>query len=121
MKEGVTIAADNTDLVVSLGGSGGQVDGTVADDAGTKGAAAVVALVPDDRAAANLFRTTTTDQNGAFALRAVAPGSYRLFAWPEVDGAAYRNAEFLKKYEEQATAVKVERSGKTSSAVKLQK
>ena len=122
VKEGVTIgAADTMDLVVSLGGSGGQIDGTVADGAGTKGAAAVVALVPDDRDASQLFRTTTTDQNGAFALRAVAPGSYRLFAWPEVDGAAYRNAEFLKKYEEQATAVKVERSGKTSSAVKLQK
>ena len=121
-KEGVTIgSADNPDLVVSLGGSGGQIDGTVADNAGSKVAAAVVVLVPDERATSQLFRTTTTDQNGAFALRAVAPGSYRVFAWPEVDGAAYKNQEFLKKFEEQATAVKVERSGKTTAAVKLQK
>ena len=122
VKEGVTIgSADNPDLVVSLGGSGGQIDGSVADAAGAKIAAAVVALVPDERAASQLFRTTTTDQNGAFALRAVAPGSYRVFAWPEVDGAAYKNAEFLKKFEEQATAVKVDRSGKATAAVKLQK
>ena len=124
VKEGVMIgSADNADLVVTLGGSGGQIDGTVSDAAGAKVAAAFIALVPDEpsRTAFQLFRTTTTDQNAAFALRAVAPGSYRLFAWPEVDGAAYRNAEFLKKYEEQATAVKVERSGKVTTAVKLQK
>jgi hypothetical protein len=124
VKDGVMIgSADNAVLVVTLGGSGGQIDGTVSDAAGAKVAAAFIALVPDEpsRTAFQLFRTTTTDQNGAFALRAVAPGSYRLFAWSEVDGAVYRNAEFLKKYEGQATAVKVERSGKATIAVKLQK
>ena len=62
-----------------------------------------------------LFRTTTTDQNGAFALRGRS-GSCKLTPGP-VDGRLTGHSS-LKKYEE-SPAVKVERSGKTNSAVKL--
>ena len=65
--------------------------------------------MPDDplRDAKPLYRRANADQNGAFTIRTVIPGAYHVFAWTELDGAAYKNAEFMKKYDEQGTAIKV--------------
>ena len=122
IKDGITVgSADEANVVVTLGSSAGLVEGTVIDSSGGKVPAALIALVPDAplRGAFYLYRTTTSDQNGTFSIRAVAPGTYRLFAWTEVDGAAYKNAEFLKKYDDKGTAVKVDRSTKATAPLTL--
>jgi hypothetical protein len=41
----------------------------------------------------------------------VQPGNYRLYAWNYLDGAAYRNAEFMKNYDERGSPLKIERAG----------
>ena len=70
---------------------------------------ALIVLVPDEpsRDAKHLYRTTMSDQNGAFTLRTVAPGAYHVLAWTELDGAAYKNAEFMKAYADQGASVKI--------------
>jgi hypothetical protein len=76
----------------------------------------VVAILPDPplRAAGPLYRASQTDVNGKFTLRGISPGSYRLFAWSEIDGAAYRNAEFMKAFEERGTPVRIENGQRLS-------
>jgi len=59
-------------------------------------------------------RSGITDFKGAFELSGVAPGSYQVFAWPDLNGAAYRNAEFMKKYEGKGQAIKLEKASRVS-------
>jgi hypothetical protein len=49
----------------------------------------------------------TTDQAGQFRIPAVTPGSYKLFAWEEVENGAWLNTEFMNSVEEMGTPVKI--------------
>jgi hypothetical protein len=84
----------------------------VRDAAGEKLSDDIVALVPDGslRSAADLYRSVVSDRNGQFRIKGIAPGSYHLFAWADLQGAAYRNAEFMKKYDGDGVAVKFEKT-----------
>jgi hypothetical protein len=111
LKQGLEISdgGEIAAFTVSFSPSGATIEGSVLGDAKNKAGGALVALVPDDplRNAKYLYRATNADQNGAFSLKAVAPGAYHVFAWTELEGAAYKNDEFMKQYAEQGTAIKV--------------
>lgn len=81
---------------------GAQVRGSVTDSKNQKAPGSIVVLIPDPplRKDGHLYRMTATNQSGELTIRGIAPGAYRLFAWPALDGAAYKNAEFVKKYED---------------------
>jgi hypothetical protein len=51
----------------------------------------------------------TADSSGHFELRGIAPGNYHLFSWIALPGAAYRNADFMKTYDERGTAIRIEK------------
>jgi hypothetical protein len=72
---------------------------------------AVVAVVPDTpyRATPLRFRSVVTDSDGQYEIHGIAPGSYKLFAWTELEGAAYLNAEFMKEFEDRGKVVKAEK------------
>ncbi len=120
MKDGLQVHAvgDNT-AVVTLSNIVTTAEGTVTDSKGQKAAGVLLALVPDARDAKHLYRTTTTDQNGAFTLRSIAPGAYKLFAWTELEGAAYKNPDFMKTSEDQGSVIKVDRTPLKEIAVRL--
>jgi hypothetical protein len=100
----------NVEIEVVLARPGGIVEGVTAGEAGTPLSGAVVALVPDTplRESGLFYRSAVTDVNGRYRLEGVAPGSYRLYAWTELEGAAYRNAEFMTAYESEGTPVALE-------------
>lgn len=95
------------DVVVSANGA--FVDGVVADPQNKPVSNAVVVAVPEIRMRGRVdhYRQTVTDQTGHFALRGLRPGSYTLFAWESVEGQAYYDPEFLKSYEGQGSALRV--------------
>jgi len=97
-------------------GAGSVVTGNVLDSMGKKLSSAIVAIVPDNASAESwhLYRAGITDFKGAFELSGVAPGFYHVFAWPDLDGAAYRNAEFMKNYEGKGQAIKVDKASRVS-------
>jgi hypothetical protein len=99
----------STELNIRLRPLGKILDGVVNDVSGAKLADAVVVLVPDPplRSAGLRYRTAISDVNGKFELRGIAPGSYHLFAWTELEGAAYRNADFMKDFEGKGVPIKV--------------
>jgi hypothetical protein len=96
------------DLVVSANGA--VIEGVVADSQGQPVANAVVVAVPEIGMRGNVgrYRETVSDQAGHFSLRGIRAGSYTLFAWESVDGQAYYNPEFLKSYEGQGSALRVD-------------
>jgi hypothetical protein len=82
----------------------------VQDGKGQPVRSAVVVLVPpqDRRRNPDLYKTATADDRGSFRLDAIAPGTYKLFALPDIPtGGAYQNAEFMRQFEEKGVLVSV--------------
>jgi hypothetical protein len=71
---------------------------------------ATVVAVPEEkyRKLPDRFGIGSTDQHGHFTIRGVAPGSYTLYAWQDLEEGVYRDPDFLKSQEANGTAVKVE-------------
>jgi hypothetical protein len=111
LRESIRVQGD-MDIDIVLATSSAQVKGVVSDASGEKLSDAIVALVPDGslRSAADLYRSVVSDRNGQFQIQGIAPGSYHLFAWSDLQGAAYRNSEFMKKYDGNGVALKIEKS-----------
>jgi hypothetical protein len=85
----LTGGAPSEPLVITLKRSTGEVTGTVSDLAGAR---AIVTLVPES-GRTELLRRVTTDQNGRYVMKDVAPGAYRIYAWNELEP----SAEFPKE------------------------
>jgi len=93
------------DVVVS--GDGAQFDGLVLDRQDKPAVQAMVTLVPADPASRppRLYRSTDTDQNGQFTLKAIPPGRYLIYAWQDVEDGAWFDPEFMARYEKLGESV----------------
>jgi len=101
------------DLLASY--KGGTVEGAVVEkekdvDNDHPVANATVVAVPEEkyRKLPDRFGIGSTDQHGRFTIRGVAPGSYTLYAWQDLEEGVWRDPDFLKSQEANGTAVKVE-------------
>jgi hypothetical protein len=111
------------DLVASTNGATAegmvtnQNDGTEKDN---PVADAVVVAVPEVRLRSHpdRYRRALTDQRGRFTLRGLPPGDYTLFAWESVDGEAYYDPEFIRNYEGQGKALRVNQGDHASIQLK---
>jgi hypothetical protein len=86
--------------------------GNVLGDAGKPAAGAAVALVPEPSPAEPArFHDALADADGNVNISGVAPGEYRLFAWPEgVGSRAAFDPAFLVRFEEKGVPVVAERA-----------
>jgi hypothetical protein len=111
LASGLQISTD-TNLNIVLAAPGAIVDGVVKDESGKTISDDTVVLVPDApfRDAGPLYRSVTSDVRGRFELRGIAPGAYHLFAFSNMDGAAYRNADFMKEFEDKGMAIHIGKS-----------
>ncbi|MGA2966412.1 MAG: carboxypeptidase regulatory-like domain-containing protein [Terriglobales bacterium] len=82
---------------------------------------ATVVAVPEDkyRKLSGRFGSGATDQHGHFTIRGLAPGSYTLYAWQDLDEGVYRDADFLKSQEANGKTVKVEEGSHQTVELKL--
>ena len=106
------------ELVVSS--RGGLLEGVVLDKDQPVANASVVA-VPEEkyRKLHDRFGAGSTDQNGHFVIHGLAPGSYTVFAWQDVDEGLYYDAAFLQSQQANGTALKVEEGSRQTIEMKL--
>ena len=78
-----------------------------------------VALVPEMplRVRPDLFRNVTTDASGAFQMKTITPGNYKVFVWEDVENGAWLNEEFLRPFENQGTPVRIDEGSKATVTV----
>ena len=82
---------------------------------------ATVVAVPEEkyRKLSDRFALGSTDQNGRFTIRGVAPGSYTLYAWQDLEEGVWRDADFLRSQAENGTAVRIEEGSHQQVELKL--
>lgn len=119
LRSGLSLQSSEVNFALTLGGSEATIQGIARDSSGQKAPGALVVLVPNDRTRFELFSSTTADQDGAFQIPCAAAGSYRLYSWFALDGQAYRNAEFLRKYGSEGIVVQVEKGGVLARDVRV--
>src|ERR1039458_797282 len=117
----LTQGAADSKLVVVLSANGGQIDGVVEDDQLTPAAGAMVALAPSGAPPSkSLLKWTQTSPGGHFHMQGIAPGSYKLFAWEDVDiNEVMYNPDFLKPLDSQAQSIEISEGSKESVQLKL--
>lgn len=90
------------DQVIVTLGPAGKVQGSAP-------AHNVIALMPDpartDRP--ELYRQAVADNGGQFELTNIVPGTYRLYAWDDIEPGEWFDADFLKRYTTQSIPVNV--------------
>jgi hypothetical protein len=112
------------DLLVST--KGGSIEGTVVEkendvDNDHPAANATVVAVPEAkyRKVPERFVMGSSDQHGRFALRGLAPGSYALYAWQDLEEGVWRDPAFLKSQEANGKTMKVEEGSDQQVELKL--
>lgn len=84
------------DIRVVLASGGAALEGLVRDADHNPVSGATVLLVPARSERPDLFKSTTSDQNGRYEFTAIAPGSYRVFAWEDVEPGIWNDPGFLE-------------------------
>jgi hypothetical protein len=118
-------------LDLSQGGAGGALDilispkaarleGSVSGDDGKPATGIQVVLAPEGERRQNtsLFKLATTDQNGAFSIRGIPPGDYRVFALEQAEPGAWYDPEFLASIESKGEKVSFAESGAETRQLK---
>lgn len=117
LTDGITVrrGADAT-LEVTLSSKAARLQGAVLDSDNLPAVGVWVVLVPNEphRSDMQLYKSVTTDQNGHYLLRGVAPGDYKLFSWEDVDQNAWQDPEFLRGFEDRGEKVSVEANDQKS-------
>src|SRR5207249_7557973 len=104
-------------LEITIGSDGGKAQGNVVDKDDHPLEDAVVALIPADGKGA--VHSVKSGPGGAFQIKAVPPGDYKLMAWDDVARDDLENPEFIKRFENQATAIKLSPSGTAAVSVRV--
>jgi hypothetical protein len=102
-----------------MNSKGGSLEGVVTDKDQPISNASVVAVPEEKYWKVRLhFGIGTTDQNGHFVIRGLAPGSYTVYAWQDLEEGTFYDAEFLKSQESNGTALKVEEGSRQKIELK---
>jgi hypothetical protein len=98
-----------SDATLDLVGStrGAHIQGVVMNSDPVTVSEVWVTLVPEDRAQKRLFQSTRSRANGEYEFRGVAPGSYTLFSWDNVEEHEWDDPEFLKPFKSQGVSIRV--------------
>ena len=79
-----------------------------------------VVLIPDQRTdRSELYKVATTDQNGRFTFRGLAPGGYRLYAWESIEANAWYDGDVLSQYQALGRPVRIQESAKEAVDLKI--
>jgi hypothetical protein len=120
--DGLSISGNTDPVEIVLRTDAGSIAGSVFRSTQVPAESATIVLVPSGNRRTNpdLYQVTRSNQDGQFLLTSVPPGVYKLFAWENVQTGAYKNSEFIAKWERSGVEVSVsarERVNATASLI----
>ncbi|MFZ0201410.1 MAG: carboxypeptidase-like regulatory domain-containing protein [Candidatus Sulfotelmatobacter sp.] len=121
LDSGFNVSGGVTPLDLLASANGATAEGVATNEKDEPINDAVIVAVPEARfrSHAERYRKAVSDQSGHFMLRGLPPGNYTIFAWDSVDGEAYYNPDFLKTYEGQGKALRVNEGDRLRVQVKV--
>ena len=110
--------ADQLEVVLSQ--KTGSLDVVVTGRDQKPSPATTVVLIPEpaQRHRFELYRNATTDSAGRVLLSNVAPGTYKLFAWPDIEPNTWQNSDVIRQYEDLGINVSIGESEKAAPTVR---
>jgi hypothetical protein len=105
-------------LEIFLGKASAELKGIVLGLDEKPFAGATVVLIPESGREA-LYRTATSDHDGAFLVKGVAPGRYKVLAWEDLEPDAYRDPEVVKPVEDRAARVELKENSRGEVTLKV--
>jgi protocatechuate 3,4-dioxygenase beta subunit len=106
-------------LDLEIGADGGRIEGSVADGDGRPIDGARVALIADDPGGGpSRLKVTVSNPKGAFSIRGIAPGDYKLYASRSLDVGALQDPDYVKQLDPQAKTVSIHEHGLEALSVK---
>jgi hypothetical protein len=118
----VLVSGSRGDMDIVISAAGARVEGVLYNSKGdpTRGSILLVPDVPQP-GPPDLYRRTSADAKGKFALRGVAPGSYRLLAVESVSlDTEINEPDFLRTIGNRGQTLSVEESGKYTVSLALE-
>ena len=107
-------------LSIVFSNKGGQIEGSLVDALSQPVRGNQVVLIPDQRTdRSDLYKVATTDQNGRFTFRGLAPGGYRLYAWESIEANAWYDGDVLSQYQALGRPVRIQESAKEAVDLKI--
>lgn len=100
---------ERAELTITFSKPPAVVEGQVFDASGESVQGGVVALLPDDRTQVPWYRVARTDNSGRFRIEC-GPGSYQVFSWSEIEGEAFKNADFMARFADRGVSIQLRTS-----------
>jgi len=118
LTDGLYITGD-TELEIVFKQPGGMLQGVAHKSADQVLVNGSIVLVPDApyRMTNLRYRSVLSGPDGKFEIHGIAPGAYKIYAWTRLEGAAFRNAEFMKEFEDRGERVEVQEN--TSKTIEI--
>jgi hypothetical protein len=104
-----TVVGSGPTLELTVGARGGRILGRVLNGDSVAAAGVWVTLMPEESKAAvrRLYQAVKTDANGKYEIRGVAPGTYRLFSWEDIEQNQWEDPDFVRSFARKATSVEI--------------
>ena len=109
LDDGLHLSAQPRDVLEIVIGYAGRINGTVTNARREGQPGATVVAVPDsgDRSRPERYKSVSTDGGGRFQIQGIAPGTYKLFAWEDIEDGAWHDPDIMRAYESRGTSVRV--------------
>jgi hypothetical protein len=112
----MTSGSSALEMEVVLGTNAAAIEGRVLNERKQAVDAAVVGIVPASANARgfrmDMYKTTSTDAAGKFAIRGLPPGDYKIFSWEDVDKASIIDQDFMRPYESSGKTLHIDEGEK---------
>jgi protocatechuate 3,4-dioxygenase beta subunit len=116
-----TTSGSGGTLELVLSSKSADIKGSVQNDKAEARSGVMVTLWPKiaDASPTGGTRSASTDQNGGFQFRGLAPGDYYIAAWEELDFGLAQSSEFLNHFTTEAASVTLSESSHETRDVKI--
>lgn len=113
--------APQGELDIVIGLNPGMFDAVVLDDRQELQTNVTVVLVPDParRQRSDAYENAFTGDSGRAHIEGVVPGDYKAFAWEDVEGGAWQDPDFIRKFEDRGKPVRILEGGVVSTELRV--